>query len=50
MLWDKIILRGEKAVINYKEMNGKYPFFDDGTGLRLRALVYNYCVNHVASM
>lgn len=36
MLWDKIILRGEKAVIDYKEINGKYPFFDDGTGLRLR--------------
>lgn len=34
VLWDKIILRGEKAVINYKEINGKYPFFDDGTGLR----------------
>ena len=35
VLWDKIILRGEKAIINYKEINGKYPFFDDGTGLRL---------------
>lgn len=34
VLWDKIILRGEKAVIDYQDINGKYPFFDDGTGLR----------------
>ena len=28
------MLRGEKAEIDYKEINGKYPFFDDGTGLK----------------
>jgi len=28
------MLRGEKAEIDYKDVNSKYPFFDDGTGLR----------------
>jgi len=34
VLWDKIMLRGEKAEIDYKDLNAKYPFFDDGTGLK----------------
>ncbi|VDD83855.1 unnamed protein product [Mesocestoides corti] len=34
VLWDKIIRRGEDYNINYKSMNGKYPFWDDGFGLR----------------
>nr|CDS32113.1 signal peptidase complex subunit 3 [Hymenolepis microstoma] len=34
VLWDKIIRRGENYKIQYKRMNGKYPFFDDGFGLK----------------
>ncbi|KAI0216800.1 Signal peptidase complex subunit 3 [Lamellibrachia satsuma] len=34
VLWDKIIQRGEKAVIDLNSMNTKYYFFDDGNGLR----------------
>ncbi|KAF2894237.1 hypothetical protein ILUMI_11930 [Ignelater luminosus] len=34
VLWDKIILRGENAVLNLKNMNPKYYFWDDGNGLR----------------
>ncbi|XP_044748063.1 signal peptidase complex subunit 3 [Coccinella septempunctata] len=34
VLWDKIILRGENAKLNYKNMNTKYYFWDDGNGLR----------------
>ncbi|VDK34743.1 unnamed protein product [Taenia asiatica] len=33
-LWDKIIRRGENYDIQYKSMKGKYPFWDDGSGLR----------------
>ncbi|EUB63593.1 Signal peptidase complex subunit 3 [Echinococcus granulosus] len=33
-LWDKIIRRGESYDIEYKSMKGKYPFWDDGSGLR----------------
>eukprot|EP00112_Aurelia_sp_Birch-Aquarium-sp1_P008037 Seg1880.1 transcript_id=Seg1880.1/GoldUCD/mRNA.D3Y31 product="Signal peptidase complex subunit 3" protein_id=Seg1880.1/GoldUCD/D3Y31 len=32
ILWDKIILRGEKAVLDLANMNTKYYFFDDGIG------------------
>jgi len=34
VLWDKIIRRGENAVLNLKKMNTKYYFFDDGNFLR----------------
>merc|ERR1711893_123913 len=34
VLWDKIIKRGDNAVLNYKSMNTKYYFWDDGNGLK----------------
>ncbi|KAG7204903.1 hypothetical protein KM043_005298 [Ampulex compressa] len=34
VLWDKIVLRGDNAVLHFKDMNTKYYFWDDGTGLR----------------
>ncbi|GLV35185.1 Spase 22/23-subunit [Carabus blaptoides fortunei] len=34
VLWDKIILRGENAILDFKNMNTKYYFWDDGNGLR----------------
>ncbi|CAH1401086.1 unnamed protein product [Nezara viridula] len=34
VLWDKIILRGENAILDFKSMNSKYYFWDDGNGLR----------------
>eukprot|EP00111_Clytia_hemisphaerica_P000270 TCONS_00000694-protein len=34
VLWDKIIKRGENAYLDLREMNCKYYFFDDGSGLR----------------
>ncbi|KAJ8664361.1 hypothetical protein QAD02_006023 [Eretmocerus hayati] len=34
ILWDKIILRGDNAVLDLKNMNTKYYFWDDGNGLK----------------
>lgn len=34
VLWDKIIRRGENAALDFKNMNTKYYFWDDGNGLR----------------
>lgn len=34
VLWDKIIQRGDNAVLDYRSMNTKYYFWDDGNGLR----------------
>lgn len=34
VIWDKIIRRGENAVLNLKDTNTKYYFYDDGHGLR----------------
>ncbi|KAK3916341.1 Signal peptidase complex subunit 3 [Frankliniella fusca] len=34
VLWDKIILRGENAVIDLKNIHAKYYFWDDGNGLK----------------
>ena len=34
VLWDKIIQRGENAVLDYRSMNTKYYFWDDGNGLK----------------
>ena len=34
VIWDKIILRGDNALLNYHSMNTKYYFFDDGLGLK----------------
>lgn len=34
VLWDKILLRGENALLDYKNVNTKYYFWDDGNGLR----------------
>ena len=33
-LWDKILLRDENGVLEYKDMNTDYYFFDDGLGLK----------------
>lgn len=33
VLWDKIILRGENAILDFRNMNTKYYFWDDGHGL-----------------
>jgi len=35
VIWDKIIRRGESAVLELNDMKAKYYFFDDGHGLRL---------------
>ncbi|XP_067132659.1 signal peptidase complex subunit 3 [Centruroides vittatus] len=34
VLWDKIIQRGENAILDFKKLNTKYYFWDDGNGLR----------------
>ncbi|XP_037935951.1 signal peptidase complex subunit 3 [Teleopsis dalmanni] len=34
VLWDKIILRGENAALDFKSMHTKYYFWDDGNGLK----------------
>jgi len=34
VLWDKIILRGDNARLDYRSMNTKYYFWDDGNGLK----------------
>ncbi|KAM9817912.1 signal peptidase complex subunit 3-like isoform X2 [Syngnathus typhle] len=34
VLWDKIVLRGEKNKLTLRETKSKYFFFDDGNGLR----------------
>ena len=34
VLWDKIIERGDNAVLKYKNLNSEYYFFDDGSGLK----------------
>ncbi|THD19132.1 Signal peptidase complex subunit [Fasciola hepatica] len=34
VLWDRIIKRGSKASLVYRNMNSKYYFWDDGYGLR----------------
>ena len=34
VLWDKIIQRGDNAVLDYRSMNTKYYFWDDGNGLK----------------
>ena len=34
ILWDKIIVRGDNTVLDFKNMNTKYYFYDDGNGLK----------------
>ncbi|KAJ8335870.1 hypothetical protein SKAU_G00392120 [Synaphobranchus kaupii] len=34
VLWDRIVLRGDKTKLSLKDMKSKYFFFDDGNGLR----------------
>lgn len=34
VIWDKIIRRGENAIIDYRKANTKYYFWDYGNGLR----------------
>lgn len=34
VIWDKIIRRGENAILDYRSMNTKYHFWDLGNGLR----------------
>ena len=47
VLWDKIIQRGDSAVLDLKDMKAKYYFFDDGHGLRFVSqscvLLYFWC-------
>lgn len=50
VLWDKIIQRGDNAVLDYQSMNTKYYFWDDGNGLRANnnitlTLAYNVIPN-----
>jgi len=41
VIWDKIIRRGESAVLDLKDTKAKYYFFDDGHGLRfVRTVVF----------
>ncbi|XP_077558255.1 signal peptidase complex subunit Spase22-23 [Haemaphysalis longicornis] len=34
VLWDKIIRRGDNAILDYENLNTKYYFWDDGHGLK----------------
>ncbi|XP_038659834.1 signal peptidase complex subunit 3 [Scyliorhinus canicula] len=34
VLWDKIVLRGDKTKLDLKDVKSKYFFFDDGNGLK----------------
>ncbi|ESO06992.1 hypothetical protein HELRODRAFT_77182 [Helobdella robusta] len=34
VIWDKILKRGDSAILDYKDIKAKYYFFDDGHGLR----------------
>jgi len=34
VLWDKIVQRGQNPILNLKNLNSKYYFWDDGRGLR----------------
>ena len=34
VIWDKIIRRGEDAVLDYTDLKSKYYFYDDGHGLK----------------
>ncbi|CAN8006490.1 unnamed protein product [Ixodes hexagonus] len=34
VLWDKIIRRGEEAMLDFKSLHTKYYFWDDGHGLK----------------
>lgn len=34
VIWDKIIQRGDNSKLDYRSMNTKYYFWDDGHGLR----------------
>lgn len=40
VIWDKIIRRGESAVLSLKDMKAKYYFYDDGHGLRFDSAVH----------
>lgn len=44
VLWDKIVLRGDNAVLDFKNMNTKYYFWDDGNGLR-QIIVFSLILN-----
>lgn len=34
VLWDKIVQRGDNAILDVKNMHTKYYFWDDGNGLK----------------
>lgn len=34
VLWDKIVQRGDNAILDLKNMHTKYYFWDDGNGLK----------------
>lgn len=34
VIWDKIIRRGENAMLDYRSINTKYYFWDYGNGLK----------------
>lgn len=40
VIWDKIVLRGDHALLNYEGMNTKYYFFDDGMGLKYEEFIF----------
>jgi len=42
VIWDKIIRRGESAVLDLKDMKAKYYFYDDGHGLRFVSCMWCY--------
>ena len=42
VLWDKIVLKGEKYKLNLKGAKTKYYFWDDGDGLRFKFCYLRY--------
>lgn len=42
VLWDRIIRRGDSAVLDMHSAATKYNFFDDGRGLKLVCVVCNW--------
>ena len=47
VLWDKIIKRGDNAKLDYRSMNTKYYFWDDGNGLRYVYLIHKIFITFV---
>lgn len=47
VLWDKILLRGENAVLDFKNMNTKYYFWDDGNGLKWVETIFSSLIKFI---